>query len=500
MKTIIRRSLVVAALAALSLSAFAAVSPEKRAWSEGPVRYLMTKQEVAAWYAIDNDAAADDFIALFWARRDPTPGTPRNEFREDFEAKVKFTDQQFTTGRTKGSLSDRGKVFIVFGQPLKAYSVQRDPMAKPLSDAAHNDEANVQRQVWVYESPDTHKYFNLPHAEVTFVDRARTGEYNIEMGHVDVNAAFQRAIQLAITQPDLKKAPVFEAPKPAVAAATPLTPAGIHTPALQKAIDDLKAKPASATAQLSYAEFVSSTGEDYVPVALMVPASANILLGAESPTIFGEVVDAEGKKVNSFEEAVRPVTAKNGWFVGRSLGLPAGKYTAYVGVARAGEPLLVSTSSLETAPAAKDAVGTSKLILWSDADILKEQMPDKSPYAFGNLQLVPNPSLSFTNQDEVGYFVEINNPGIDTATQKPKLQMSIELQSDGKPISRMPLAEAPVIPFGDTMVSHYVIVNSIPLPKLSKPLAPGNYTLKMKIVDTVTKQSYTVQENFKITG
>ena len=80
------------------------------------------------------------------------------------------------------------------------------------------------------------------------------------------------------------------------------------------------------------------------------------------------------------------------------------------------------------------------------------------------------------------------------------LQMSIELQSDGKPISRMPLAEAPVIPFGDTMVSHYVIVNSIPLPKLSKPLAPGNYTLKMKIVDTVSKQSYTVQENFKVTG
>src|SRR5947207_10648579 len=110
MKTIIRRSLVVAALAAVSLSVFAAVSPEKRAWSEGPVRYLMTKQELAAWYAIDNDAAADDFIALFWARRDPTPGTPRNEFREDFEAKVKFTDQQFATGRTKGSLSDRGKV------------------------------------------------------------------------------------------------------------------------------------------------------------------------------------------------------------------------------------------------------------------------------------------------------------------------------------------------------------------------------------------------------
>ena len=32
------------------------------------------------------------------------------------------------------------------------------------------------------------------------------------------------------------------------------------------------------------------------------------------------------------------------------------------------------------------------------------------------------------------------------------------------------------------------------------PLAPGDYTLKLKIVDTVAKQSYTLEQKFKITG
>src|SRR5258708_35205476 len=107
MKTI-HRFLIDAMRAALSVTALAAVSPAKRSWADGPVQYLMTKEEMAAWRALDNDAAADDFIALFWARRDPTPRTPRNEFREDFEAKVKSAASRFPPGTRRGPMCDRG--------------------------------------------------------------------------------------------------------------------------------------------------------------------------------------------------------------------------------------------------------------------------------------------------------------------------------------------------------------------------------------------------------
>src|SRR3954447_6326108 len=113
------RNFLIAAIltAAAATSAFAALSPAKADWGKGPVQFIMTAEEKAAWKTIQTDAAADDFIALFWARRDPTPSTPRNEFREEFEARVKTADEQFSRGRFNGSTSEPGRMLIVFGNP-----------------------------------------------------------------------------------------------------------------------------------------------------------------------------------------------------------------------------------------------------------------------------------------------------------------------------------------------------------------------------------------------
>src|SRR5207302_11511107 len=90
------RNFLIAAIltAAAATSAFAALSPAKADFGKGPAQYLMTAEEKAAWKNIQTDAAADEFIALFWARRDPTPATPRNEFREEFEARVKTAEDR----------------------------------------------------------------------------------------------------------------------------------------------------------------------------------------------------------------------------------------------------------------------------------------------------------------------------------------------------------------------------------------------------------------------
>lgn len=504
MKTI-HTYLVATILAGMSMTALAAVSPAKRSWADGPVQFLMTNEEKAAWLALDNDAAADDFIALFWARRDPTPGTPRNELREDFEARVKYADEQFSTPSQKGSMSDRGKVLIILGVPLKAVSVKSQHPGTGLAPSHQADDASrtdndldrqAIHQVWVYESAASRKLFSLPHVEISFIDRAGNGDFQLQVGPADLHSAEQRAIAQNITQPELTKAPVFEAPKAAVAAvAAPVQ--GIQSAALQAAVDAAKSAAPSA-AQVSYAEFVAPTGDYFIPIALIVPKSAN-LASDSVDTFFGEIRDASGAKVTSFEEKAKPVATKNGWLVDKTLDLPTGKYTAVVGVAKGGQPLLVGSTPIETTVLAKDAVGVGKLTFWSEILTLPDAAPVKSPYAFGKLKIVPNPTATFTNKDELGYFVEVNNPGIDPTANEPKLQMSIELQVDGKPISRSPLSESQAVPLSGTLgPGHYAIISAVPLGQMTKPLAAGNYTMKMKILDTVAKQSYTVQENFKI--
>ncbi|HEU4522313.1 MAG TPA: GWxTD domain-containing protein, partial [Thermoanaerobaculia bacterium] len=81
--------------ATIAGSAFAQLSAEYRDWANGPVKWIMTPEETANWKKVRSDADAKAFVDLFWARRDPSPGTPANEFQAEFDARVEYADRQF---------------------------------------------------------------------------------------------------------------------------------------------------------------------------------------------------------------------------------------------------------------------------------------------------------------------------------------------------------------------------------------------------------------------
>jgi GWxTD domain-containing protein len=97
---------------------FKAPPPEKElpsaSWGEGPVKWLMTDSEKAAWAAASTDDARAAFIEKFWKARvledDPS-------FRTSFEKRVAFADVHFKQAETRGSLTDRGMVFVLLGPP-----------------------------------------------------------------------------------------------------------------------------------------------------------------------------------------------------------------------------------------------------------------------------------------------------------------------------------------------------------------------------------------------
>jgi GWxTD domain-containing protein len=111
------------------VSAFAALSQKYADWPKGPEQWLMTRDDVRAWKNITTDEQAQAFIDLFWARRDPTPGTLRNEAREEFEGRVAYADKNYKSYKGKrGSLTAPGRVFILLGSPKFASSAGRSQM------------------------------------------------------------------------------------------------------------------------------------------------------------------------------------------------------------------------------------------------------------------------------------------------------------------------------------------------------------------------------------
>jgi GWxTD domain-containing protein len=513
MKT--RNLLIAAAIAVSSItSAFAAISPAKADWAKGPVSYYLSNEEKAQWKAIQTDADADAFIDLFWARRDPTPGTPRNEFREEFEARVKTADEQFAHGRVRGSMTEPGRMFILFGPPTHAARKMRQGNAEASRDQSRNNNAigsgmsatGSADLLWSYESATAQKTFGVPKTELTFHDEFNTGDYRISAATgVKLAEAAERAAAAAVTQPNLTKAPTFQQP-PAAATAqklpAPAAVAGVKTPALEAALTEGRTGKANAHgAALSYAEFVSPTGEAYVPIGVYVPASA--VAGAEgADTLFGAVEDASGTRVTTFEEPVKLSPSRTDFFVDKTLTLQPGKYTAIVGLAKAGQPVLVTNGPIEVAGTAKESIGTSRLILSDNIYELPVAQPVKSGFAFGKIKIVPKANLVFRNTDDLIYAIEMNNPSLDATTNLPKLQAKLDLTGGpDKTTISSPLTEADAAPLsGEPRPAHFLLSNTIPLGQIKPALKPGDYKLKMKVVDTISKQSYTLEQAFKITG
>ena len=86
-------------------------------WREGPVRYLLSRDENAGYRALTTDEERRQFIRQFWAQRDPDPATPVNEYRDLFYRRVADADRSFNESAISGWKTDRGKIYILLGPP-----------------------------------------------------------------------------------------------------------------------------------------------------------------------------------------------------------------------------------------------------------------------------------------------------------------------------------------------------------------------------------------------
>jgi GWxTD domain-containing protein len=84
-------------------------------WLTEDVAYIITDQERAAFKRLPTDEEREHFIEQFWLRRDPTPGTPRNEFKEEHYRRIAYANQHYADARISGWKTDRGRIYIVYG-------------------------------------------------------------------------------------------------------------------------------------------------------------------------------------------------------------------------------------------------------------------------------------------------------------------------------------------------------------------------------------------------
>jgi GWxTD domain-containing protein len=86
-------------------------------WVNEDVVYIITDQERAVFTQLQSDEEREEFIEQFWQRRDPTPGTPENEFRDEHYRRIEYANERFGLRGMVGWQTDRGRILIMYGKP-----------------------------------------------------------------------------------------------------------------------------------------------------------------------------------------------------------------------------------------------------------------------------------------------------------------------------------------------------------------------------------------------
>ena len=90
------------------------LSKTYKKWLNEDVVWIITDEERAAFKQLSNDEERDNFIEAFWQRRDPTPDTEENEYKEEHYRRIAYANEHFAAG-IPGWKSDRGRIYIMYG-------------------------------------------------------------------------------------------------------------------------------------------------------------------------------------------------------------------------------------------------------------------------------------------------------------------------------------------------------------------------------------------------
>jgi GWxTD domain-containing protein len=133
-------------------------------WLKEDVAYIITDDERRAFRALTTDEEREHFVEQFWLRRDPTPGTPENEYKEEHYRRIGYVNSRFADQKLAGWKTDRGRIYITFGPPDE---IDSHPCAG----------ANTARDTWRYRWIEGIGNDVM----IDFEDPACTGEYRMTM-------------------------------------------------------------------------------------------------------------------------------------------------------------------------------------------------------------------------------------------------------------------------------------------------------------------------------
>ncbi len=478
-------------------------------WLKEDVVYIIAEEEKSTFQDLTTAVEKENFIEQFWRRRDPDGSTRENEFKEEHYRRIAFANDHFHYAGVSGWRTDRGRIYIIFGEPQSRERYTSGAMYfRPLS------EGGGRTRTFPYER---WHYNHMPGigqgVDLEFVDRSQTGDFQLALRPEEKDAlmnvpaggwTFYEMIG-AETRPgrfiarDLMRTSGFEGEGHHRTSSNPFRMLETYFQAQRPQeikFDDLRA---AVVTRITYDELALQVTDSYqvlnpktflVPITVVVPGSQltyeDLADGTRRATVelYGSITALGGRVVHEFEESIyrdlrseREHVARDVYFQ-KKLPLHPGLYKLNVIVRdqqsgrmgaiqhRLGLPMKVP-SELNLS-----SVTLAEYIVPAQGETLTE--PFVTPLGW---KVYPSMDGEFQPEDPLGTYFEIYGYAVDGASQAPDLGIHTRVwDRKGKAILNSP-GQNQIVPYTDRVLVAQVFD--------LKSLEPGDYRLEIKVEDRI---------------
>jgi GWxTD domain-containing protein len=497
-----------------------------RKWLGEDVKYIITDEERNAFKVLLTDEEREQFIEQFWLRRDPTPDTVENEYREEHYRRIAYANEHYASG-IEGWRTDRGMIYVKYGPPDDIEDHSSGGTYNRPREEGGGSTSTYPFQKWRY------RYLEGigTNIEIEFVDTTMSGEFRMTMDPSEKDALLY-APNAGLTDYEEQGLMSKEDRFTRTDGTRLGVPADYMTQSmnpfnrldqftkLQKAPEikfkDLEAKVDS---RVRYNILPMKVRVDYFPVTdsqvmtnvTLEFANKDLQFKAKDGVqravvnLLGRITTMTRRRINVFEDTVQVDAppemleqyAKQRSIYQKVVPVPPGTYRLNIVAddVTAGTVAMYEVA-LNVPHLDPDKLTSSTLVVADQIEAVPMKsigIGKSSSFVIGGSKVRPRVGEAFQREEKLGIYMKLYNFGQDEINHRPSADVQYEVVKNGTNEKVITYTED-IMQMPNAAASQVTIEKLLPL----RTFAPGQYTIRLKVTDKVRNQVLTQSAQFTV--
>lgn len=499
--------------------------PFKR-WLDEDVRYIITPEERKAFVQMATDEERENFIESFWLRRDPTPDSMENEYKEEHYRRIAYANDRFASG-IPGWKTDRGRIYIAYGPADEIESHPSGGQYQRPYEEGGGFTSTYPFEIWRY------RWIEGIGSDILleFVDPTMTGEYRLTMDPSEKDALLHvpgAGLTLSEQMGLTTKADRFRRTD-GTRMGTPIGGAQsirynqferlqLYANIFKPPAVKFKDLEAIVNSTIDYDTLAYEVDIHYVRVTnSSVLCGVTVLLRNQDlifdeeenglhkavANVFGRITTMTRRVQSTFEDTVSIKTtaermhqeASRSSIYNKSVPLAPGMYRLELVVKDlVGETMGTYRTAMRVPEYDDEALAASSLIIADKIERVPIRSLGTGQFVIGSSKVRPRIDDAFKRNEKMGIYMQVYNLGQSEDTRKPSGNVTYQ-------IARLDSPEELLLDFTEDVNSirgasarQVVIEKLLPL----QSLEPGEYRLSLLVEDKVKNESLAPSTTFKV--